>query len=78
MDHCAPIVYPKGKERIQSLVTKACYSYEGEVLFVNDWERCPDCTTPVVWVEDDMTVSHIYHDAVCIQVKLGKGEVAPR
>lgn len=53
------------------------YRHKGRVIDVPDEMLCLDCRTPVVWVEDDLTVSRIYHDSTCIQVKLGRGEVAP-
>lgn len=56
---------------------QAVYRHNGQQIDVPDSMRCPDCRTPVVWVEDDMTVSRIYHDPTCIQVRTGRGEVAP-
>lgn len=80
MEFIAPLILPKGKKRIQALTPKACYLYVGEVLMFEDCERCPDCTTPVVWVEDRDGPPHItkiYHDATCVQVRCGHGEIAP-
>lgn len=80
MEYAAPLILPKGKKRIQALTPKACYLYEGEVLMFEDSERCPDCTTPVVWVEDrdgPARITKVYHDATCTQVRCGQGEVAP-
>jgi hypothetical protein len=80
MDSIAPLIMPKGRERIQALTPKACYDYEGEVLVLDDCERCPDCTTPTVWIEDrngPPRITKIYHDPSCTRVRCGQGEVAP-
>lgn len=61
-----------------SLYETATYNYNGQEINVSTIGLCPDCRTPTVWVEDDLTVSRIYHDPTCIQVKLGTGHVAPR
>lgn len=53
------------------------YRHNGREIDVPDDMLCLDCRTPVVWVEDDLTVTRIYHDPTCIQVKLGRGRVAP-
>lgn len=60
-----------------SLFETATYNYNGRNIDVPSAILCPDCRTPVAWVEDDMTVSRVYHDPTCIQVKLGQGQVAP-
>lgn len=57
------------------------YSYgRVQIEFPHD-ALCPDCTTPVVWVEDDEPdhpyIGRIYHDPTCRYVREGDGEVAP-
>lgn len=57
------------------------YSYDGIQIEFRCEDLCPDCTTPVVWVEDDELdrpyIGRIYHDATCPSVASGHGEVAP-
>lgn len=60
-----------------SVFETSTYDYYGRNIEVPSGILCPDCRTPVVYVEDDMTVSRIYHDPTCIQVKLGRGRVVP-
>lgn len=60
-----------------SLNETATYDYNGQQVDVSTVALCPDCRTPTVWVEDDMTVSRIYHDPTCIHVRTGQGEASP-
>lgn len=57
------------------------YSYGRVHIEFHCDDLCPDCTTPVVWVEDDEPhhpcIGRIYHDATCPWVVRGQGEVAP-
>jgi hypothetical protein len=53
------------------------YNYNGQQIDVSTVGLCLDCSTPTVWVEDDLTVTRIYHDPSCIQVRMGQGQVTP-
>lgn len=57
--------------------THPVYRHKGREIDVPDAMLCLDCRTPVVWVEDDLTVSRVYHDPTCIEVRNGRGAVAP-
>lgn len=58
------------------------YSYGKVQIEFRCEDLCPDCTTPVVWVEDDDDdcpyIGRIYHDSTCRFVREGNGEVAPQ
>lgn len=60
-----------------SVFEAATYNYNGRKVDVPSAILCPDCRTPTVWVEDDMTVSRIYHDPTCMHVRTGQGEASP-
>lgn len=57
------------------------YRYEGRLIEMLNPILCQDCTTPTIWFDDDEDgnpiVGQLYHDATCIQVRTGQGEVAP-
>lgn len=54
------------------------YNYNGQTLHFHPDELCPDCSTPVVWVEDEDPdepepyIGVCYHDATCPLAKAGE------
>lgn len=60
---------------------EAVYRYGDSVVEFYTAALCPDCRSPVVWVEEneqgESYAAEVYHDRTCIQVVMGKGKVAP-